>query len=297
VLLPAGTVLSEETLDALISSNRTTSHQAYSLLQDSSFEKDLLHFISHPPYHVIFPDQKEVADLLKLMKSVRIVVPVLQSLEYFKQHDFHTYRHILTVSALSTLLAKDLLSHYQDLIREAATGPMHDFGKFCVPIHILKKSQPLTRRERSILKHHTAAGYILLSYYLKDNHNLAARVARDHHERKDGSGYPSGIRLMDRMVEIVTVSDVYDALISSRPYRPIAYDNRTALEEITAMAERNEIGWDVVRALVARNRESKPDHSECEVSVEKRGVPPLGNVYGVIVEEKSCSDANDNLES
>ena len=102
---------------------------------------------------------------------------------------------------------------------------------------------------------------------------------------------------MDRMVEIVTVSDVYDALISSRPYRPIAYDNRTALEEITAMAERNEIGWNVVRALVARNRKSKPHHSECEVSVEKRGISPPGNVYGVIVEEKSCPDANDNLES
>ena len=231
------------------------------------------------------------------MKSVRIVVPVLQSLDYFKKHDFHTYRHILTVSALSTLLAKDLLSDHQDLIREAATGPTHDFGKVCVPLHILKKSQPLTRRERSILKHHTAAGHILLSYYLKDNHNLAARVARDHHERKDASGYPRGIRLMDRMVEIVTVSDVYDALISSRPYRPIAYDNRTALEEITAMAERNEIGWNVVRALVARNRKSKPHHSECEVSVEKRGTSPPGSVYGVIVEEKSCPDANDNLES
>ena len=88
-------------------------------------------------------------------------------------------------------------------------------------------------------------------------------------------------------MEIVTVSDVYDALISSRPYRPIAYDNRTALEEITAMAERNEIGWNVVRALVARNRKSKPHHNECEVSVEKRGTSPPGNVYGVIVEEKS----------
>ena len=54
---------------------------------------------------------------------------------------------------------------------------------------------------------------------------------------------------MDRMVGIVTVSDVYETLISSQPYRPIAYDNRTALKGITTIAERNETGWDVVRGL------------------------------------------------
>jgi len=144
----------------------------------------------------------------------------------------------------------------------------------------------LTRTERDILDHHTLAGYVLLSYYKKDPHSLAGRVARDHHERKDASGYPRGILLEDPMVEIVTACDVYDALISPRPYRPIPYDNRTALEEITGMAERNEIGWEAVKALVACNRKTKPHYSECLVSQEKRGSPPKGNVYGLTAAEK-----------
>jgi HD-GYP domain-containing protein (c-di-GMP phosphodiesterase class II) len=256
------------------------------VLRHASVKEDLLHFLNQPPYHVIFADQRHVAEVLDLIDAVEVIVPVLQSLDYFKQHDFNTYRHILVVSALSTLLAKDVVPDYQDRIHEAATGPAHDFGKICVPLHILKKADPLTRSERNILKQHTVAGYVLLTYYFKDSQGLAAKVARDHHERKDASGYPRGISLKDPMVEIVTVCDIYDALISPRPYRPIAYDNRTALEEITAMCERNEIGWEVVKALVARNRKDRPHYSDCLVSREKRGAPPPGNVHGITAEER-----------
>ncbi|UCG81439.1 MAG: HD domain-containing protein [Desulfobacterales bacterium] len=285
LLLPAGTELSGETLDGLISTSRATAHQPYSLLRHSSVKEDLLDFLSEAPYREVFVDEEVRADVLNLMNAVGIVGPVLESLDYFKKHDPYTYRHILVVSALSTLVAKNMFSDHQDRIQEAATAPSHDFGKVCVPLHILKKATPLTQRERDILKHHTAAGYVLLSYYLKDRQNPAARVARDHHERHDGSGYPRGIRVMDPMVEIVVATDIYDALISSRPYRPISYDNRTALEEITAMAERHEISWDVVKALVACNREDKPHFTECEVSAERRGTPPPGNLYGVTAEE------------
>lgn len=63
----------------------------------------------------------------------------------------------------------------------------------------------------------------------------------------DGSGKPRGIRLRDRMVEIIVACDVYGALVSPRPYRPVSYDNRTALEEITKMAENNQSGWELPR--------------------------------------------------
>ena len=193
----------------------------------------------------------------------------------------------LIVFALTTLLTKDLISDYKSLMHGIATGPTHDFGKICVPLNILKKSTPLTLNERDILETHTAAGFVLLSYYLQDENNPGAEVARDHHERKNGSGYPCGIHLKDRLVEIIAVCDVYDALISLRPYRPISYDNRTALEEITAMAERNEIGWDVVKSLIAHNRQNKPHYKEVKVSMEKRGTPPPGNVYGATTEQKN----------
>jgi HD-GYP domain-containing protein (c-di-GMP phosphodiesterase class II) len=85
------------------------------------------------------------------------------------------------------------------------------------------------------------------------------------------------------LIEIVAVTDVYDALISTRPYRPISYDNRTALEEITAMAEGGQFNWKIVKALVALNRASKPHFDDCIISLEKRGTPPPRNTYGIIV--------------
>jgi hypothetical protein len=86
----------------------------------------------------------------------------------------------------------------------------------------------------------------------------------------------------------VAVCDIYDALTSPRPYRPVSFDNRSALEEITKMAERQEVNWDVVQALVAHNRKRKTHFTECSVSLDKRGVAPPNNVYGMLADEPPC---------
>jgi HD-GYP domain-containing protein (c-di-GMP phosphodiesterase class II) len=194
------------------------------------------------------------------------------------------------VFVLSTLLAKDLIPDYQERVQLSATGPTHDIGKVCVPLQILKKTTPLTKTERSFLEHHAAAGYALLGYYYMNTQHLACEVALDHHERRDGSGYPRGVLLKDPMVEIIAVSDIYDALIMPRPYRSGAYDNRTALEEVTEMADQSKIGQYVVKALIAHNRKSNPHYREITISAEKRGTPPSYNVYGVVAEEIDPED-------
>ena len=286
ILFPPGTLLTEETLEAVIYPHRAYPYQTYSLLLYGSVKGDCLNFLSTPPYDTIFLDKKQINDLLSLLGTVHLYTPILESLDYFKQHDFYTYAHILMVFVLSTLLAKDLIPDYQECIQLSATGPTHDIGKTCVPLNILKKTTPLTKTERGFIEHHATAGYVLLSYYYKDIQHLACEVALSHHERRDGSGYPRGILLKDPMVEIIAVSDIYDALIKPRPYRPTAYDNRAALEEITKMAEQKKIGWEVVKALIAHNRKSKPHYGEITISAEKRGTPPSYNVYGIIAEEE-----------
>ncbi len=290
LLFPQKTLLTKETLDALIASSRAHSYRTSPLLWYGSVKQDCLDFLRVPPFMTIFSDQEEINELLNLMETVRFPIPILQSLDYFKANDFYTYVHVLMVFVLSTILAKDLLPDYQERIRLSVTGPTHDTGKVCVPLHILKKTSPLTRRERGFLEHHSAAGFVLLSYYYKDTQHLGCKVALDHHERNDRSGYPRGIVLADRMVEIIAACDVYDALIMPRPYRSGAYDNRTALEEITEMAKQNKIGWDVVKALIARNRKSSPHYKLITVSAEKRGSPPSHNVYGMTEEETNPED-------
>jgi HD-GYP domain-containing protein (c-di-GMP phosphodiesterase class II) len=140
LLFPPGTLLSEEMLEAVIYSDRTYSYQTYPLLLYGSVKEDFLNFLSTPPYETIFLDRKQINDLLNLLETVHLSIPILQSLDYFKQHDFHTYAHILMVFALSTLLAEDLIPDYQEWIQLSATGPTHDIGKICVPLYILHQS-------------------------------------------------------------------------------------------------------------------------------------------------------------
>jgi len=287
-LLPAGKRLTSETLDALIATSKVTSYQALPFLKDGTVYQDILHLLQKPPYHVVFGEpEKTIA--LSLMEKIHFIPPVLESLHYFKVYESYTYRHILIVFALSTIMARDLLENSEDWIREAMAGTIQDFGKICVPIQVLKKSDPLTRADTGILEHHTLAGFVLLSYLLQDRRSFAGQVARDHHERRDGSGYPLGISLRDRMVEIGAACDVYDALLSQRPYRFTPYDNRTALEEITEMAHGGKLSWEVVQTLVSHSRKDKPHFGECRVSAEVRGSPPADSLYGVIVDEDSGS--------
>jgi len=285
VLCEPGMPITEDFLAELAHSNQQGRLETYPLLNHGSLREDLLGLIRKPPYQIVFDQQQSFGDILDIMNDAHVIIPILQAVDYFKRHDYDTYRHVLMVFLLSTLLARDLVENFQDMIREAEAGPAHDLGKICVPLNVLKKTTPLTRNERHMVEHHTEAGYLLLCHYLQDVGALTARVARDHHERKDGSGYPHGIRIRDLMVEIVVVSDLYDALISPRPYRPVPYDNRAALEVVTAMAEEKKISWKVVQALVAHHRRNRPDYHGCRVSLEKRGVPPPGNQYGVFEDD------------
>ena len=284
-LIPAGTVVSDDILEELISTHESPSTKTFPFLRYGTIKDNMLLFFSKPPYNTIFADKKQTASLLDLMEQVDVPYPILEIMDYFKLHDFYTYRHFLMVFALLTLLARNFMENHNDIRKEVLAGPTHDLGKLCVPLSILKKTNPLTRSERLFLEHHAIAGYVLLGYYLQDSKTFASKAARDHHERNDGSGYPCGTHLKDRMVEIVVVSDVYDALLSPRPYRRFSYENRTALEEITAMAEKGKLSWEIVQALVAANRKDRPHYSECTLSLEKRGAPPPDNVYGIIVDE------------
>ncbi|MBM3296258.1 MAG: HD domain-containing protein [Candidatus Aminicenantes bacterium] len=283
-LLPAGTRLTPMVLRELIASNRDKPYRKRPFLGHGTVRRDIDRLFREPPYASIFRSEERTF-VLGLMSKMRFVAPLLEFIDYAKKRDAYTYRHILMVFALSTMLVRDLITKSEDWITEAMAGTLHDLGKICVPLPVLKKSNPISRTEKNILEHHALAGFVLVCYYLRDTGSVAARVAKGHHERRDGSGYPQGVLLRDRMVEIIAACDVYDALISSRPYRPTPYDNRTALEALTDMARDGKLGWKVVQALVAHNRKDRPPYRRCVVSTEKRGIPPADSLYGKLSDE------------
>ncbi len=281
LLLDAGTRLTRQVMQAFVG-GQAGDMATCRLLDYRQVRSDLLGFFAASPYDLIFQETHRQEALLEIAGDVVLPEPLLACLYHFREWDFYTYRHTLLVFALSILIARELIDDRDALLQEVMAGPTHDIGKLCVPLEILTKETRLTKAQHAHLRHHALAGYVLLSRYFRDPGILAAEVARDHHERRDGSGYPLGISIDNLMIDIIMVSDVYDALISPRPYRPVSFDNRTALEELTRQAEAGTISETVARVLVALNRRAQPHFSQCVVSTERRGTPPIKNVYGLI---------------
>lgn len=285
-LFAGGTVLSEATVRETRRRHPPRSGGQYSLLKHGTVFNDLFDLMSQPPYGAIYVQSGDRETILALIKNSMVQPIVLESLDYFHTRDLYTYRHALMVFALSLLLARHLGLPGRDVEKAILNaGPSHDLGKICIPLPILSKSAALTVSERRLLEHHTAAGYALLAWYTGDLHSPAARMARDHHERTNGSGYPQGIALNDILVEIIAACDIYDALVSSRPYRSTSFDNRTALEELTELASQDCLRREILQALVSLNRNNRPRVETCVVSFERRGTPPADNRYGMTAPE------------
>jgi HD-GYP domain-containing protein (c-di-GMP phosphodiesterase class II) len=288
-LLPAGTLVDSGVIAELTAAGRANPWPFATLLGHGTVRRDSAHSIREGQYATIFGSEDQYRDLERLMGTVQVPEPCLRGLDVLRERDYYIYRHILMVFALSCLLAQRLGHDGEETTAGILAGPLHDFGKLCVPTRILEKSTPLLHSERAILEQHTLAGHVLLSYYFGGSDHFTSLVARDHHERRDCSGYPRGIALSDPLMEIVAVCDIYDALISPRPYRLTSFDNRSALEEITTLAERGTLGWDVVKLLISLNRKNRPAPELVDISARKRGHRPEGSVYGVFEDDLRLS--------
>ena len=147
--------------------------------------------------------------------------------------DSTLYDHSASVAMLAAIIAGSTLpsplkKHECEIVTQS--GLYHDAGKACIANHILNKPGTFTAEEFEIMKTHTHHGYDEISKAIEKGapiHQLTARVALEHHERFTGKGYPhqrkgrleeneNGIHLYSR---IVTVADVYSALLMKRVYK------------------------------------------------------------------------------
>jgi putative two-component system response regulator len=124
------------------------------------------------------------------------------------------------VSKLAIMLGKKMELSDSEMEALRYGGILHDIGKIAVPGDILNKPGPLSSEEWEVMKSHPVAGYNIC-LPLKKNLGYALEVIRHHHEKLDGSGYPDGLKNEEISVaaRIMAVVDIYDALITDRPYR------------------------------------------------------------------------------
>ncbi len=162
-----------------------------------------------------------------------------------------TGAHSERMGAVCTVLASRLGFDPapSDLIGTA--GALHDVGKLAIPDAILDKPGPLTPQERQVIESHAEIGFRMLAGSGEPLLDLAAVMARSHHERIDGSGYPYGLRgdRIPREGRIAAVADVFDALTNDRVFRP-AYAVDEALR-IIGDGRGTQFDEEVVDALLA----------------------------------------------
>ncbi|HEU4906769.1 MAG TPA: HD domain-containing phosphohydrolase [Solirubrobacterales bacterium] len=138
-----------------------------------------------------------------------------------EMHDPETGRHVNRMAAIAALLGAKLELEPGRLLLLRTAAPMHDVGKIATPDGVLRKQDRLTPDERTRMQAHTTVGYEILRDSRSELLRMAAEIALTHHEWFDGSGYPRGLSGEKIPIEgrIVAVADVFDALLSDRPYR------------------------------------------------------------------------------
>ena len=173
--------------------------------------------------------------------------------------------HILRVSRSCEAVARAIgMPEAQvELIRLAS--PVHDVGKIGIPDNVLMKQGALNPEERAIMNRHAIIGSEIMGDHGDEVMSMATIMARYHHEKWDGSGYPYGLKGpgIPLPARIAAICDVYDALTSDRPYKP-AWNPQDALVYIQEQAGHH-FDPEVVRAfssafsVIAALRDQYPD--------------------------------------
>ncbi|MFW6146622.1 MAG: HD-GYP domain-containing protein [Planctomycetota bacterium] len=200
--------------------------------------------------------------------------------------DEETGHHIVRVGRYSHLLARRLGVDAGEADRLALAAPLHDLGKVGIPDRILLKPGRLTAGERGRIQSHCVIGADILLQKPRgwpgvlggpddagDNRivRMAASIALTHHERWDGRGYPMGLRGLNIPLasRIVAVADVYDALRSTRPYKPAYTHERTV--SILAAERGRHFDPEVYDAFRRAHDAFRAIRAECE------DAPPAGD--------------------
>jgi response regulator RpfG family c-di-GMP phosphodiesterase len=164
--------------------------------------------------------QQRVAEVTEDLQSRSM--EMLQRLAVVaEKRDSETGQHLVRMARYSKLLAREVGFSESEVHVIGMAAPLHDIGKIGIPDGILLAPRRLTESELVVMRTHPDIGYEMLHGSTSESMKMSADIARYHHERFDGSGYPLGLRGEDipLSARIVAVADVWDALLATRPYK------------------------------------------------------------------------------
>lgn len=248
LILPKGIILNDRTITKLafysIMSVRVDEQTSEAPLNSDSYDLSYAEKIRKSPDFIKFRKEFEddvsnfkaamndvvekgaPLDVNKLMNHTLNILDIgathpnmFDMLHCMKEYDDATYVHSMNVALICNIFARWMRMSEEEICLATVSGLLHDIGKTKIPDAIIKKPGKLTDSEYLLVKTHPQEGYRILQ-----SSNLEPEVLNAvlmHHERCDGSGYPSGLKGSEigKYAKMVSIADVYDAMTSARIYR------------------------------------------------------------------------------
>lgn len=185
-------------------------------------------------------ESKELADATNniasnLMNAINSTDAIAVDISALKTSDEYTFKHSVDVATMSMVLAKQQGLSQKQIYEIGVAGLLHDIGKTKIPLDILNKPARLTDEEFAVMKQHPVFGYRMIKDRDEFSNEICMAVLQ-HHEKMNSKGYPVGFP-SDKITpyaRILTIADIYDALVTERPYKS-AFSQRDAVEMIMSM--------------------------------------------------------------
>ena len=170
-----------------------------------------------------------------LMEAINENDAIAVDISSLKTSDEYTFKHSVDVASMGMIIAKNRGLSTKEVQQIGVSGLLHDLGKSRIPNEILNKPGRLTEEEFEVMKTHPVLGYNMI----KDKPELSTATklgVLQHHEKMNGNGYPLKLQgdQITPFARILSVADIYDALVTERPYKD-AFSPRDAVEMIMAM--------------------------------------------------------------
>lgn len=170
-----------------------------------------------------------------LMSAINDNDAIAIDISALKTSDEYTFKHSVDVATISMIIAKHQGLSDKEIHEIGVTGLLHDIGKTKIPLEVLNKPGRLDDDEFAIMKQHATFGYQMI----KDREDISAAICLgvlQHHEKLNSKGYPMGVgpERISPYARILSVADIYDALVTERPYKK-AFSQRDAVEMIMSM--------------------------------------------------------------
>lgn len=171
----------------------------------------------------------------ELMNAIFENDAIAVDISMLKVSDEYTFKHSVDVATMAMVIARRYGLGEEEIREIGISGLLHDLGKSRIPNEVLNKPGKLSDEEFALMKQHSLFGFQIL----KEKEMFSDGIMRgvlQHHEKIDGTGYPLGVAedKIHTYAKIIAVADIYDALVTERPYKS-AFSKRDAVEMIMAM--------------------------------------------------------------